>query len=280
MLLYPPCKINIGLHILRKRSDGFHDLELSFFEISSLTDILEITPAEDYSLTLHGIPVDGKEEDNLVIKARKLMEENCGKKLPCHIHLYKNIPMGSGLGGGSADATYTLMGLNHLFHLGLTQKDIQELASHLGSDCAFFSQNKSCIGHGRGNLLSPLSGSLQIRVPVLIAVPSQVAISTAEAYRGCIPTDNRPSLSDLLCQGITTWKNLIQNDFEKTLFPIFPILQEIKETLYANGAAYASLSGSGSALFGIFLHGIPEDISIKLPHGCFLHQTEIDLPVG
>lgn len=277
MILYPPCKINIGLHILRKRSDGFHDLELSFFEIDSLTDILEIVPAEVDRFYHYGLPIEGNPENNLVLKAKHKIEEKVGRNLNCFIHLFKKIPMGSGLGGGSADASYTLIGLNQVFRLGFSSGELAEIASGIGSDCAFFCQKSACIGHGKGDILSSLSPIHPDRkTPLLIVVPN-LNISTAMAYRGCMVSDDRPSLERLLQQGMESWKDTVHNDFEKTLFPLFPILSEIKDCLYRHGATYASLSGSGSAMFGIFPDGIPSTIFRDIPQGCFIHASAIYL---
>ncbi len=278
MLFFPPAKINIGLRILRKRSDGYHDLELSFFKVPSLCDILEITPDTRDSFICEGLAIPGTENDNLILKARTLIDRKTnGKRPPCRIHLLKKIPMQSGLGGGSADAAYTLMGLNREFQLDIPPQQISQMAAGLGADCAFFTQDTACIGHEKGDKLIPLPSSIQTQNFSLIVVVPPFGISTVEAYRNVCPKEAPLPLQDLLQQDITDWKASIENDFEKTLFPRFPQLDEIKQSLYEAGAIYASLSGSGSALFGIFRNeaGIKP---LQLPPNCFIHQTDIALP--
>lgn len=277
MLFFPPAKINIGLRILRKRSDGFHDVELSYFKVPSLCDILEITPDTHDSFVCEGLAIPGAENDNLILKARTLIDRRTnGKRPPCRIHLFKKIPMQSGLGGGSADAAYTLTGLNKTFQLGIPSAEIHAMAAELGADCAFFTQDAPCIGYGKGDILHPLSSDTKPQKFKLIVVVPSWGISTAEAYRNALPKEVPFPLEDGLRQDISQWKDLIENDFEKTLFPQFPRLYEIKQSLYEAGARYAALSGSGSALFGIFENNA-ETKPLKLPETCFIHQTDIQL---
>lgn len=252
MLFFPPCKINIGLRILRRRQDGFHDLELSFFPLHDFCDILEITPAEENSFVCTGIDIPGNPDDNLVIRARNLLQQaSKGRCRPCRIHLHKRIPSGAGLGGGSSDAAYTLAGLNQLFELGFPHAELAAMAESLGSDCPFFLKSVPCIGEGKGEKLKELHTGIGKTFEAVVVIPD-FPISTAQAYRGCIPDESRPSLHTLFTEDYRNWKNTLTNDFEKTLFPIHPVLEDIKNELYAHGAFYASLSGSGSAVFGLF----------------------------
>lgn len=277
MVFFPPAKINIGLRILRKRFDAYHDLELSFFEVPELCDVLEIVPAGQDSFVCDGLPIGGDVSQNLILKARNLIDRKLpGKRPPCLIHLLKKIPMGSGLGGGSSDAAYTLSGLNATFNLGISAHELREMASELGADCAFFTQKKACIGYGKGDKLQILQTGLSRQYRLLIVVPD-FAISTAQAYKNALPQEGRPALSELLSKDISIWKENIRNDFEKTLIPLFPQIDRIKQTLYENGALYASLSGSGSAVFGIFRQEYPVP-QLNLPETYFKHQSYISIP--
>ncbi len=261
---------------MRKRSDGYHDLELSFFKVPSLCDILEITPDTRDRFICDGLEIPGSDQDNLVLKARTLIDRKLnGKRPPCCIHLLKKIPMQSGLGGGSADAAYTLTGLNREFSLGISSEDICRMASRIGSDCAFFTQKEACIGYGKGDRLVPIPACRK-QFRLLLVVPP-FGISTAEAYHLAEPMEGRTELKHLLEHEISSWKDSIENDFEKTLFPRFPQLAAIKQSLYEAGAIYASLSGSGTAIFGIFKNDADLN-SLTLPPSCFTHQSHIALP--
>lgn len=279
MVFFPLAKINIGLRILRKRADAYHDLELSFFAVPELCDVLEIVPAAQDSFVCDGLPIAGDNSQNLILKARNLIDRRMpGKRPPCYIHLLKKIPMGSGLGGGSSDAAYTLSGVNATFNLGISAQELREMAAELGADCAFFTQKKACIGYGKGDRLEELKTKTEKSYRLLIIVPD-FSISTAQAYKNVLPQEDRPPLSGLLAKDISTWKENIQNDFEYTLAPLFPQIEQIKQTLYENGALYASLSGSGSAVFGLFKQEceIPE---LHLPATYFRHQSCISIPGG
>ena len=273
MLFFPPAKINIGLRILRKRPDAYHDLELSFFAVPELCDVLEITPSQEDIFLCEGLPVAGNPEDNLVLKALRLLDD---KRPPCRIHLLKKIPMGSGLGGGSSDATYTLLGMNREFHLGFSQAELQEMASSLGADCAFFTQKQACIGYGKGDELQKLQTGHQQTFTLVVVVPD-FSVSTAQAYRNAQPQEGRQSLAELLSAPISTWKETIGNDFEKTLCPLYPQIDRIKERLYGKGALYASLSGSGSAVFAIF-NRQENQLTFDFPKSYFIHQSNIPIP--
>lgn len=277
MLFFPPAKINIGLRILRKRADAYHDLELSFFHLHELCDVLEITPADKDVFLCEGLPVEGDADQNLVIKARNLIDQHTSfQRPPCCIHLLKKIPMGSGLGGGSSDATHTLIGLNKEFNLGFSAQQLQAMAATLGADCAFFAQKHACIGHGKGDELEALHEAHHRQMKIVVVKPD-FAISTAEAYRNSVPQANRAPLKDLLAQDISTWKENIENDFEKTLAARYPQIAQIKQKLYDKGALYASLSGSGSAVFGLFDER-NEVTDFDFPSAYFIHQSRISIP--
>lgn len=274
MILFPFCKINLGLHILSKRDDGFHNIESLLLPVNDLCDVLEILPAKSDAFILSGKELDGKEEDNLVCKALRLARSK--KHVPpCHIHLHKNIPSGAGLGGGSSDATHTLIGLNTVFDLHFTESDIYEMSRFLGSDCAFFSQQKAAIASEKGDVLTKVD--MPIKEYELLLVVPPVLISTAKAYAGVKPINVNVPLQSLLREPIKEWREIIKNDFEKSLFPEFEILDQIKNTLYKYGAFYASLSGSGSAIFGFFESKAvfkPSDF----PASSFIFQTRIGVP--
>lgn len=248
MVLFPPAKINIGLFITEKRADGFHALETCFVQIP-WTDVLEITPATTFSFSSSGLPISGSIESNLCVRAYKLLKKDFSLA-PVHIHLHKIIPMGAGLGGGSADAAYTLMGLRDVFELPLTNVDLVPYAQQLGSDCAFFLFDQAQFGQGKGDELSPIPLSLKGYF-VLLVYPN-FGISTQQAYAQVKPKKPGTFLPEAITQPMTTWKTQINNDFEESLFPIYPILDQMKKDLYALGAEYAAMSGSGSTMFGIF----------------------------
>ena len=246
MVLFPHAKINVGLYITKKRKDGFHDLETCFFPVP-WTDVLEITPADGFGFSSSGLVISGAIEDNLCYKAYELLRKD-HKMPPVHIHLHKIIPMGAGLGGGSSDAAFTLMGLRDLFQLPLTNEDLQPYAAKLGSDCAFFLSNQAAFGKGKGDQLSPIDASLKGKFLVLL-YPA-VGISTAQAYAGVTPAKAPVDLRKAILKN--DWKETISNDFEKSIFPAHPFLASLKEEMYTLGASYAAMSGSGSTIFGIF----------------------------
>lgn len=248
MVLFPHAKINIGLYITEKRSDGFHNLVSVFIPVD-WTDVLEITPSDTFEFVSSGIPVPGNPAHNLCVKAYQLLK-NAFSIPNVTIHLHKIIPMGAGLGGGSADATFTLLGLRDLFELPLSNQDLIPFAQKLGSDCAFFLANHPQFGTGKGDELQPISCDLAGHFGLLV-FPG-VNVSTQEAYAGVQPTKAPNHLPSVITKPVSEWKNLIANDFEKNIFPTYPLLKNIKETLYSMGAEYAAMSGSGSTLYGIF----------------------------
>ena len=249
MVSFPPCKINLGLNVVRKRPDGFHDISTCFYPVA-WTDVLEVVPAKDFSFSSSGIAVPGASADNLCVRAYELLRKDFQLK-PVSIHLMKSIPIGAGLGGGSSDGAYALRVLNDIFGLSLSADRLREYAAKLGSDCAFFIDPKPAVGQGRGELLSPLDISLKGKF--LIIVKPEVTISTAEAFAGITPNDPLIHPGTVLARHpVAEWKELLINDFETPIFKRFPVISALKQKLYAFGASYASMSGSGSAVFGIF----------------------------
>lgn len=263
MLLFPNAKINLGLYITEKRTDGFHNLTSCFYPVP-WSDILEITPNDKFEFSTSGLSISGALENNLCYRAFMLLKETYA--IPqVHIHLHKVIPMGAGLGGGSSDAAYTLMGLRDLFQLPLSNEDLLPFAQKLGSDCAFFLTNQAQIGTEKGDVLQPFELSLSGKF--LIMIYPNFGISTQEAYAGIKPKKALKNWEKKLLKPLETWKETISNDFEKSLFPSYPQLAEIKHELYALGATYAAMSGSGSTIFGIF------DEEVKQPENWKAFQT-------
>ena len=321
MIKYPPIKINLGLNVLRKREDGFHDLETLFLESGRFHDTLEIVTGDDYSRTMaslaarygdrggicdgdipalaQGISENGKlmitvaraegvdwdVRKDLCAKAYALLD-NDFKLPPAKIFLEKNSPVGAGLGGGSADAAYTLTMLNDICSLGLSTEQLAGYAARLGSDCAFFIFGRPMFGEGRGEVLTPFELAVDIvdaggtacsgsgndssgtgtagpgngehpekgrpQYELQIVIPEGISVSTAEAYRGITPAIPEMRLKDVLARPVSEWKDLLVNDFEATVFKAHPELAAIKQSLYDSGAIYASMSGSGSALFALY----------------------------
>ena len=249
MICFPNCKINIGLNIIEKRSDGFHNIESVFYPIN-LCDVLEIVISEDdFSFSQSGIEIPGNSNNNLCVKAYQLLSNDFDLR-PVKIHLHKNIPFGAGLGGGSADAAFTIKSINQLFSLNLSIQKMQEYAIQLGSDCAFFIENKSVFAKGKGEIFEEIDCNLSGHFISVIKPP--ISVSTQEAYQNVIPFKKDISLKESIYKPVSEWKNFIENDFEKSVFLKSPDLLEIKNKLYSLGAIYASMSGSGSSLYGIF----------------------------
>ncbi len=255
MICYPLCKINIGLNILNKRSDGYHNIESIMVPVP-LRDILEIIPAnnEQNQCTTSGFPIPGNNANNLVIKALELMQGLY--EIPgVHIHLHKRIPMGAGLGGGSSDAAFTLMTLNNLFGLNLKFEALEKLAAQIGSDCAFFIKAQSALASGRGEILDTLDNKtdgLYIQI-----IKPDIHISTAEAYAGVLPLERKQTLKEHWNSKYENWQENFTNDFEHAVFKKYLELKTIKETFYKEGAIYSSMSGSGSAIYGLFQNTPP-----------------------
>lgn len=249
MIAFPPCKINLGLRVLEKRSDGYHNLETCFY-LLPFTDILELLPAQQLSFTATGNVIPGDGKDNLCLRAYALIKKDFDIP-PVAIHLHKVIPTGGGLGGGSSDAAYTLRLLNSLFTLQLTTDQLKHYAQQLGSDCAFFIEDGSMLGTGRGEILEPISVSLEDKFLVLLHPP--IHVSTAEAFRHVVPEQSSSSVKTIVENTpLPAWKELLKNDFESSVFQTHARIRHYKESLYQQGAVYASMSGSGSSVFGIF----------------------------
>lgn len=280
MVCHPPVKINLGLNVLRKRPDGFHDLETLFIQSGQFRDSLEVIKADDWSRSLaelgglyppeciaQDISPDGKLMitvvrregvdwpvlKDLCAKAYFLLDGDFGLP-PVKIYLEKKSPVGAGLGGGSADAAYCLKMLNELCGLGLEREQLIPYAARLGSDCALFLYDCPVFGEGRGEVLRPFSLPIGIgrEYRLEIVVPEGISVSTAEAYRGIVPAIPEIRLEEALKRPVEEWKDLIVNDFEKSVFKEHPQLAAIKQSLYDSGAVYAAMSGSGSALFAIY----------------------------
>lgn len=277
MITNPNVKINLGLNVIRKRDDGFHDLETLFVPYFDICDTLEIITADDYSRTSASLFMKYRsdeiaqavsEDGRLMITiARKEgvewdpMKDLCAKAYyllaqdhelpPVKIFLEKNSPVGAGLGGGSSDAAFTLKMLNEMFVLGLSDAQLAEYASRLGSDCPFFIYNRPMTGEGRGEILTPYDLDLS-GYDLKVIVPEGVSVSTATAYRGIRPHLPEIMLRDVLSRPVEEWKGLLVNDFEETVFAEYPGLSAMKDSLYETGAVYASMSGSGSALFALY----------------------------
>jgi len=248
MIVYPNAKINIGLNVLEKQADGYHKLSSVFYPVNELFDMLEILPAKDFSFSSSGIVIPGN--SNICIKAFELLKADFEIE-NVKMHLHKKIPIGAGLGGGSADGSFTLKALNKIFKLDLSIIELEGYALRLGADCPFFIENSpkyiTEIGEKMRNINLDLSSyKLKFIFP-------ELHISTAEAYSGVVPKLPVANLMDLIKQPIENWKSIVKNDFEVAAFVKYPQLKKIKENLYADGAVYASMTGSGSVLFGVFI---------------------------
>lgn len=250
MITFPNAKINIGLNIIEKRSDGFHNLETVFYPIN-LSDILEFIPIDGNETIFEnsGLEIDGNPNDNLCVKAYDLLKADFD--LPSvKIHLHKIIPFGAGLGGGSSDAAFMLKSINEQFNLSLSNEKLKEYASKLGADCSFFIENKPSFGIDKGDVLTEIE--LDLKDYHFVIVKPNIHVPTAVAYSNVKPKFPKIRLQEAIKQPIETWKNNITNDFENSIFKVFPEIENIKNKLYEQGAIYASMSGSGSSVFGIF----------------------------
>lgn len=269
MIAFPNCKINLGLFVTRKREDGYHDLETVFYPLQNsatavsypaLKDVLEIVPANEERLHLSGLAVQGDEKNNLVWKAYELMKAAYpGKVAPLDVYLHKAIPMGAGLGGGSADGAFMLSLLNSHCGLGLPKEQLAAYALQLGSDCPFFIYNAPAFASGRGEQLTETT--LDLSAYSIQVICPKVHVSTAQAFSRITPRPAPYNLGQLHTLPLADWKQFVFNDFEAPVFAQHPELAAIKDQLYAGGALYASMSGSGSALYGIFPRGNQAAIS-------------------
>lgn len=248
MITFPNAKINIGLNVINKREDGFHTLETIFYPVK-IYDALEVVLSEGLHFTSSGISIPGSAKDNLCLKAYHLIKKDYDLP-PVNIHLHKNIPIGAGLGGGSADAGFFIKLLNDVCGIGLVVEEMQNYARQLGADCAFFIDNKSVFAFEKGDRFQELQ--LELSAYHLVLVMPPVHVSSAEAYGGVQPQASENDLQSAIKLPVKDWKSLIKNDFEKSVFLHHPEILSIKEALYHQGAIYSAMSGSGAAVFGIF----------------------------
>lgn len=250
MITFPNAKINLGLNIVERRPDGYHNLETVFYPIMGLTDVLEIVPATTTRLHCYGRTVDCPEEKNLVMKACRLMQREAGVP-EVDMHLYKHIPDGAGLGGGSSDAAHAMLMLNQMFGLGIGRERLAQMAATLGADCPFFIYNKPVMATGIGDVFSP--ASVGLGGYTLLLVKPEVSVPTAVAYSRVSPQPSQSRLTQQLSLPVEQWHAAgVRNQFEPSVFAAYPQLAAIKSELARSGALYASMSGSGSSIFGIF----------------------------
>lgn len=253
MILFPNAKINLGLSILARRSDGYHDIATVMVPVD-WCDVLEIVPsrAPETTLTVYGRPVDCPPEKNLVMKAYRALAETVGGLPAADIFLQKVIPDGAGLGGGSADAAFTIVGLNRVFNLGLPPGDLAAVAARVGADCPFFVHNVPALCTGTGTDITPGMPVDLSPWTVLVAKPRVASVSTREAYAGVVPSPAPVPVDRIVARGVRAWRGVLVNDFESSVFGRLPEVAAVKDALYAAGAVYASMSGSGSAVFAFF----------------------------
>jgi len=259
LLTLPNAKLNLGLRVTARRPDGYHDLETAFVPLP-WTDVLDVLPApagQLTTLTLSGRPVPGEPASNLCLKAYELLRADHPALPPAQLHLHKVVPIGAGLGGGSADAAFALRAFNQVFELGLNSAQLEAYARRLGADCAFFIENRPRLALEKGDVFQTLALPQLRGVSALVVYPA-LAIGTAEAYGRVRPAPPAEPLAVSLARPLATWPAYVSNDFEAALTPTYPVLAEVKQRLYEAGAAYASLSGSGSAVFGLFEGEVPK----------------------
>lgn len=269
MICFPNAKINLGLHITSKRKDGFHEIETCMYPIP-LFDALEIIiDQKKNSFNTSGISIPGNQKDNLILKAYQLLKKDFPNLPAVNVHLHKNIPIGAGLGGGSADGAFALNLMNNLFDLILDDFFLEEYAAVLGSDCPFFIENKPKIAKGRGEILEEVS--LDLKGTHVVLINPGIHIGTKEAYAGVTPSIPSESIEEIL-KDKSRWKENLKNDFEPSILSAYPEIQAIKETLYSSGAFYSSMSGSGSSVFGLFEKEIP---TINWDQNYFVFQAKL-----
>lgn len=255
MIVFPNAKINIGLNIVSKRADGYHNLETIFYPLM-IKDVLEVVEAKELSFTSSGLEIPGESQSNICLKAYELLSRDL-QLPPVHIHLHKNIPIGAGLGGGSADASFFIKLMNDKFLLNLKLEQMKHYASQLGADCAFFIQNQPVFATGTGDEFEKIQ--LDLSKYFLVLVMPDLHVATSEAFKDIVPKPAVKSLKDLIKGDIFSWKPSIINDFEPGIIKRYPEIGYIKDSLYQSGAIYASMSGSGASVFGIF------ESPLKLP---------------
>ena len=251
MITFPNCKINLGLHITGKRNDGYHDLETVFYPVP-FYDGLELIHNQDplTAFTLSGLQIETSTEDNICFKAYSLLKKDHPALPPLKMHLHKVIPAGAGLGGGSADGAFTLLLINQKFNLGLNEQQLKEYALQLGSDCPFFIMNKPVYATGRGEIMEPVK--LDLSNYKIVLINPGIHINTGWAFSRIVAAPRNDQLKNIIALSAPEWKNLLYNDFEIPVFEQYPAIREIKEQLYNKGAVYASMTGSGSTVFGLF----------------------------
>ena len=274
MITYPNAKINLGLNIVEKRPDGYHNLETVFYPIN-LQDALEVNVQEgedEFSLKVSGVPIEGEPENNLVVKAYRLLKKDYPNIPAIDIHMYKHIPTGAGLGGGSSDAAFMIKLLNEKFRLNLSIEKMEEYAAILGADCAFFIQNKPVFATGIGNIFEPIQ--LSLKGYYLVLVKPDIFVSTKDAFAHITPMKPTQSLKEIIRMPVETWRATMKNDFEESVFQKFPEIAAIKDKLYDLGAIYASMSGSGSSVFGIFREQV--EFVDEIFSGCFCRQRALE----
>ena len=272
MICFPSCKINLGLRITQKRADGFHALETVFYPIT-LWDALEIiiepeTSAAPITFTSSGLAINGDPSDNLCFKAYGLLKKDYPTIPNIKMHLHKTIPMGAGLGGGSSDGAFTLVALNQLFNLEIPEQALLDYALQLGSDCPFFIINTPAFATGRGEILKPIN--LNLDGYSIVIVNPGIAISTKLAFSLITPKVPDTNMEAIICEPVTSWKEKLINDFEQPIFNSFPELANIKETLDQKGAVYASMTGTGSTVYGIFPTSMMDTLSFNFPTHYFV----------
>lgn len=253
MILFPNCKINLGLHILRKRSDGFHDLETVFYPVA-LQDALEVvhhpSPLTDVEFSGSGLKVEGNLSDNSCVKAYHLLKQDFPQLPSVKMHLHKTIPMGAGLGGGSADGAFALILLNKKFNLGISEEKLLQYALQLGSDCPFFIRNTPCYATGRGEVMEEIK--LDLSAYKFVLANPGIHVNTGWAFSQIRPSADRPLLKDLIYLPVKEWREKLTNDFEEPVSRHYPEIAAVKQTLYNGGAIFASMTGSGSTVYGLF----------------------------
>jgi|WetSurMetagenome_2_1015567.scaffolds.fasta_scaffold36463_3 4-diphosphocytidyl-2-C-methyl-D-erythritol kinase len=267
MIVFPNAKINLGLNVVEKRSDGYHNIETVFYPIS-LCDGLDVVESDRFEFTLSGMDIQANPENNLVTKAYILLKKEFGLP-PIKIHLHKVIPVGAGLGGGSSDGAFMLKLLNELYGLRLEIGQLEKYASILGSDCPFFIRNNPAYATGVGDILTSVKIDLSEYSTILIKPP--YSVSTADAYKNVVPSSEKNSIFNILMDSpVSKWKNKLENGLENPVFKMFPEIKLIKEKLYELGALYASMSGSGSSVFGIF-SSRPDNPGLYFPNNYFIY---------
>jgi 4-diphosphocytidyl-2-C-methyl-D-erythritol kinase len=270
MLQFCPCKINLGLNVVEKRADGFHNLETTFYPIQwrDSLEIIESSESQGFELSLSGLRIEGNPADNIIYKAYQLIKQK--HRLPSiKVHLHKNIPMGAGLGGGSSNGAVFINLLDKKFNLGISLAEKTNIAGRLGSDCSFFIEQKPVYATGKGDVFEPLNINLG-KYFILLVYPG-IHSNTKTAYAGVNPSKPQKNIKDILENyPIQEWKSLLVNDFEASVFKAFPEIENLKQQLYNNGAIYACMSGSGSTVFGIFENR--PSISFPAAYNTFLQE--------